>query len=175
MNKSILILIFGITIGTSIYGQCAKKTIKDDMTGNVINYVASGEIKVKEGAQIISMYLKETIVKASGDTIYTLEVNTKWLHKPVVVGEKANMIIKLSNDSLVTLNSIASSSAKRIAGGNYWEITSNYLISKQQISVLASGNLMKLRIYTVSEFLEFNVKEKFIPLLPEMAKCFLAK
>jgi|GEM_PF-6628348 hypothetical protein len=176
MKKTILLSLYAIIIGMTLNGQCVKKTYKDDMTGNVTNYVASGQIKVKEGPQLLTMYLKQIIVKTTGDTVYSLEVTTTWLSKPFVIGESANMILKLSNDSLMTLRSATSSSAKRVNGGNYWELTANYLITPQQISILTSGNLMKLRMYGVApDYLEFNVKEKFVHLVPEMAKCFLAK
>lgn len=118
----------------------------------------------------------ETVMEKWTKTIYTRVSkidSTEWLDVKIMLGGKVfamgegeTLMIKLSNDSIVSLKSTEHKvsckgcGAKGFAGSAAYGIEVNYVIEKEIHDILKKNTMVKIRIYTTDGYVEEEVSDK---------------
>jgi hypothetical protein len=82
------------------------------------------------------------------------------------INQNDELLFKLSNDDVVTLNNIEYSlacigcGAKGFAGSQGYGVNTSYPISIEQIEQLKNSDIVKIRIYTSKGYVESDIKAK---------------
>lgn len=89
----------------------------------------------------------------------------------MVVGHDAELMLKLSNDSIITLHSIDVYGAD--ISNNASNLYAKYRATKEQVELLSKYGVVKFRYYLTDGYVEKDVKAKWQTRLIEHAKCML--
>ncbi len=144
---------------------------KDDMTGDLVQ--ATSWEKVGTSANMV--YLMR-FIRVNSNMLIDLKVTTRSVE---VVPEDADLMLKLSNDSLITANSIGfevaelGKGAVGLANSEAFGINPKYLIDGSMLKSLSTSPVIKMRVYLKESFIEIEPKGKKADAILEQAKIFL--
>lgn len=150
MRKTFLYII--LLVGISAYSQKIEVNKKDDMTNNNI---------IKTSMEKLTSNMVPKWIKVGVDKIndkYLLSTTICMGGQFFIVSEGGEIILKLTNDSLVTLKSIERATAHDGIGGKQAEV--RYLIPIDKLDLLRKNGVKKVRPYAFDGYVDIEVQEK---------------
>ncbi len=169
MKKVILLIL--ITLSTFYsFSQCKfKKDEVDEFTKNRIR-----ETKDFMVAGVFSQSYMVQLRQVNDGYFLKLGYSTLGTSS-IVIGQGDELMIKLNNDSVITLQSleIASATHSYSSGMTATTIYCNYSITKEQLELLAKNPAVKIRFYTTDGYLEKETTTNGIDRLLSFANCII--
>ncbi len=150
MKKTLLIL--STIIVSSAYSQKITENKKDDMTNNFV--ISTSKERLSGGMS--STWIKTGVTKIN--STYYIESTIGLSGSFFIIRENAEMIIKLSNDSIIKLVCLKMESAHEGMGGKQADVS--YRISDYAINQLKTFDVKKIRIYTTDGYTDIEVSDK---------------
>jgi hypothetical protein len=147
--KKILILIL---VPFLSHAQKITENKKDDMTGNVI--IRTSKERITGGMS--PKWIKAGVTKVN-NTLF-LEATVSMSGTFFIVREGGEAIIKMSNDSTVTIKSISMESAHDGMGGKQADL--RFALAEPGLGGLQKNSISKIRIYTSEGYQDFEIPEK---------------
>lgn len=141
-----------ILISFKVYSQKIEVNKKDDMTNNIV---------VKTSMEKLTSNMTPKWIKVGVD-----KINDKYLLSTTfcmggtffIISEGGEIILKLTNDSLVTLKSIERSAAHEGMGGKQADV--RYFIPADKLDLLRKNGVKKIRPYASDGYVDMEVLEK---------------
>lgn len=169
MKKTIILILF--LIGTfNSFGQCKfKRNEVDDFTKKLIR-----ETKPVSVAGVFSQ--NYTIAfKQVNDNYYLNFAYGSTGTFSMVIGEGDELMLKFDNDSVLTLESLETESARHFYSqyANSTSISCSYGITMEQIEMIARNKTVKVRFYTTEGYHEKETKSDGVEKMRSNAKCIL--
>lgn len=151
-----------LILSISVNAQKVTTDKKDQFTG-----LAVKETSVEQLAHPLKMngFAYNFSTKKVDDKYY-FNLRMMSLNKEVfAINKDSKLMILLKNDSVITLlapSFVISGKGKAGSGlsaGNAEGLSIDYLISKEEIELLASSDIAKIRVYTSDGYTEQDIKE----------------
>lgn len=174
MKNILSIILLFFTIQLTSFGQSCKyyEDKVDDMTNDTI--VSTFGIVAKSW----TAGLVFTFKKVNSSNFIRMSYGIGGT-KAMVIGKGDKMIIKLGNDSIITLNSIevASGEFSNTSGVRETKLICFYSISKEELQAININKIAKVRIYLTDSYVEMDAskKKKHKKALYKALGCFLKR
>jgi hypothetical protein len=149
MRKLLLLLTF-VTVCSTIFSQKIVKNEKDEFTGSKIK--ETSYVTISDGFTCRIRVVNDTPVLMvgfnGGGEINTME-------------EGAKFMFKLENDSIVTLYNMETAVSEYFSMGNisHFLLKTKYLIPNEELNVLKSNKIVKVRFITTEGYIERKVSK----------------
>lgn len=153
--KRALFLVLLSTMWIAAFSQKIVKNEKDAFTGNQVTETSYATLSDGLTCAIRAVNGKAVLLVSfnGGDEVYTME-------------RDAQFMFKLQNDSIITLTNIedAVSEYKSFTIGStrisHFLLQTKYILPEEQLALLKSDKITKVRFNTTAGYIERNVSEK---------------
>jgi len=158
-----------------------------------VSFIFSAEFITNEVDEFTGDTIKQTeynmIVSSFSETFYMSfkKVNQNYaLHLKMMIGilsisEGARLILKLSDNSTITLDALSSEvsckgcGAPGFVGSGAYGIHQRYRINKEQIKILSSTKVSMIRVYTNKGYFSNDIRERRQDSIKDIASLIIDK